>query len=151
MEAQPVKFLYRDLEAMLDEARAELARFVGCDADDLAFVPNATTGVNTVLRSLELAPGDELLVTDHEYNACRNALDYAAGRAGCRVTIATLPFPVEAPEQVRIDTVCEGLTAHGHPVFSHAILLGDGRLAATARTVRTHDAGSSALAGLWVP
>ena len=49
MEAQPLAFLYRDLEGLLDEARKPLARLIGCDADDLAFVPNATTGVNAVL------------------------------------------------------------------------------------------------------
>ncbi|MGC6488375.1 MAG: aminotransferase class V-fold PLP-dependent enzyme [Planctomycetota bacterium] len=100
MEAQPVKFLYRDLEAMLDEARATLAELVGCDADDLAFVPNATTGVNTVLRSLALSPGDELLVTDHEYNACRNALDDVAQRSGAEVVVAEIPFPIDRPETV---------------------------------------------------
>ncbi|MEC8652841.1 MAG: aminotransferase class V-fold PLP-dependent enzyme, partial [Planctomycetota bacterium] len=100
MEAQPLAFLYRDLEGLLDEARKPLARLIGCDADDLAFVPNATTGVNAVLRSLSFAPGDELLVTNHEYNACRNALDFVAQRSGAEVVVAEVPFPIDAPETV---------------------------------------------------
>ena len=58
MEREPVLFVHREMEALLDQARGELAQFVGCDSADLAFVPNATTGVNTVLRSLRFAPGD---------------------------------------------------------------------------------------------
>lgn len=100
MEAQPLKFLYRDLEGLLDQARQPLAALVGCDADDLAFVPNATTGVNTVLRSLSLEPDDELLVTDQEYNACRNALDYVAQRSNAKVVVASVPFPIDGPETV---------------------------------------------------
>jgi len=100
MEAQPLLFLYRELEGMLDDARRPLAELVGCDADDLAFVPNATTGVNTVLRSLTFAPGDELLVTDHEYNACRNALDFVAERSGAQVVVAQIPFPIDHPDTV---------------------------------------------------
>jgi isopenicillin-N epimerase len=100
LERQPVQFLVRDLEGLLDESRASLARFLGAQADDLVFVANATGGVNTVLRSLTFAPGDELLVTDHEYNACRNALDYAAARAGATVVVAKIPFPVESEEQI---------------------------------------------------
>lgn len=100
MEAQPLKFLYRDLEGLLDQARQPLAALVGCDADDLAFVPNATTGVNTVLRSLSLGPDDELLVTDQEYNACRNALDYVAQRSNAKVVVASVPFPIDGPETV---------------------------------------------------
>ena len=64
MEAQPVQFLVRDLEGLLDEARAAVGAFVDAPADDLVFVPNATHAVNAVLRSLTLSPGDELVVTD---------------------------------------------------------------------------------------
>jgi isopenicillin-N epimerase len=99
LESEPVRFLDRDLEPLLDEARGALGAFVGAAPDDLAFVPNATTGANTVLRSLDLGAGDELLATDHTYNACRNALEAVTARAGARVVVATLPFPVAAPEQ----------------------------------------------------
>jgi isopenicillin-N epimerase len=100
LEAEPVRFLSRELEGLLDTARAALGAFVGAPADDLAFVPNATTGVNTVLRSLDLGTGDEVVATDHTYNACRNALNAAGARAGARIVVATLPFPVARPEQV---------------------------------------------------
>ncbi len=100
MERQPVQFLARDLEGLLDEARAALADFVGAVAKDVAFVTNATSGVNAVLRSLTFAPGDELLTTDHAYGACRNALHFVAERSGARVVTAAVPFPLEGPEAV---------------------------------------------------
>ena len=76
MEGEPVRFLSRELDDRLDAARQALAAFVGADAEDLAFVVNATSGVNAVVRSLALSAGDELLTTDHAYNACKNALEY---------------------------------------------------------------------------
>jgi isopenicillin-N epimerase len=100
LERQPVQFLVRDLEPMLDQARAAVAQFVGAPADDLVFVTNATTGVNTILRSLSFSPGDELLVTNHEYNACRNALNYAADRNGAKVVVAQIPFPLKSSEEI---------------------------------------------------
>jgi isopenicillin-N epimerase len=100
LESEPVRFLGRQLESRLDTARGALGVFVGADPDDLAFVPNATTGVNTVLRSLALAPDDELLTTDHAYNACRNALDFVAGRTGARVVVVRVPFPLDAEARV---------------------------------------------------
>jgi isopenicillin-N epimerase len=110
LEAEPVRFLHRELEPRLDAARAALAAFVGADAADLAFVPNATTGVNTVLRSLAFAPGDELLVTDHEYNACRNVLDFVAARSGACVVVVPLPFPIDGPHTV-VERVLAAVTA----------------------------------------
>jgi len=100
IERQPVRFFLHQLEPMLDQARDALGRLVGASAADLAFVPNATSGVNTVLRSLELGPNDELLVTDHEYNACRNALNFVAERTGAGIRVVALPFPVHDPGEV---------------------------------------------------
>jgi isopenicillin-N epimerase len=100
MEAEPVRFLSRELDGRLDAARGALAAFLGADADDLAFVPNATSGVNAVVRSRSFAAGDELLTTDHAYNACRNALEYVAERMGARVTVVSVPFPVASPDVI---------------------------------------------------
>jgi len=109
MERQPVKFFVRDLEELLDWARIRLAKFLGGKAENLVFVPNATSGVNAVLRSLDFEPGDELLVTDHEYNACRNALDYVAQRTGAKVVVAKIPFPLASAEEI-IEAVMGAVT-----------------------------------------
>src|SRR5439155_1632700 len=100
LERQHINFLVREFEGLLDGARAELARFLGAAEANLVFVPNATAGVNTVLRSLRFQPGDELLVSDHEYNACRNALDYVAQLWGAKVVLAKIPFRLRTADQV---------------------------------------------------
>jgi len=109
MEAEPVRFLGRELEGRLDAAREALAAFVGADPDDLAFITNATGGVNAVLRSLAFSQGDEVLTTDHCYAACRNTLDYVAGRSGVKVNVAGVPFPGASPDAV-VDAVLAKVT-----------------------------------------
>ncbi|HXH84088.1 MAG TPA: aminotransferase class V-fold PLP-dependent enzyme [Candidatus Tectomicrobia bacterium] len=109
MEAEPVRFLSRELDDRLDAARAALAAFLAADPEDVAFVTNATSGVNAVLRSLTFGPGDELLTTDHAYGACRNTLEFVARRAGARVVVATLPWPVPAAEAI-VDAVMARVT-----------------------------------------
>ena len=100
MEGEPVQFLWRRYEERLEPARAAVARFVGAKPADLVFVTNATTGVNAVLNSIQLRAGDELLTTDHDYNACHNVLTAAAERTGARLVIARVPFPLSSPDQV---------------------------------------------------
>jgi isopenicillin-N epimerase len=100
MEREPVDFLAMTLPSRLDAARETLAIFLGAAPEDLVFVPNATAGVNAVLRSLEFAPGDELILTNHTYAACRKTVDYVAGRTGARVVTATLPFPCRDDEEI---------------------------------------------------
>jgi isopenicillin-N epimerase len=109
LEREPVRFMARELEAELDAARSALAPFVGADPADLAFVPNATTGVNCVLRSLDLQPGDELLVTDHAYAACRNALDAVAAATGARAAVVAVPFPLADAGEIQ-DAVLGAVT-----------------------------------------
>ena len=100
LEREPVDFLARRLQGRLDGAREELAAFLGAEAADLAFVPNATTGVNAVLRSLQFQPGDELLTTSHVYPACHRTLEYVAARCGARVVVAELPFPLASEDDL---------------------------------------------------
>lgn len=109
LERQPLQFLGSDIETLLDAALSELSAFVKCPAVDLAFVTNATTGINTVLRSLTLTSGNELLTTSHEYNACRNALNYVAERSNATVVVADIPFPIASQQQI-IDAVLGKVT-----------------------------------------
>jgi isopenicillin-N epimerase len=100
MEREPVDFLVAKLPARLDAAREALAVFIGADPAELVLVPNATAAVNAVLRSISLGPGDELLLTNHTYAACRKTADFVAERTGARVVVATLPFPCRDEEEI---------------------------------------------------
>ncbi len=110
LERQPVEFLARQLAGRLDAARERLAAFLGADPAGLAPVPNATTGVNAILRSFDFGPGDELLATDQVYAACRNALDYVAQRSGARVVTVRLPFPCQSPASI-VRSILDGVTS----------------------------------------
>ncbi len=99
MEQEPVRFFTREREPLLDAARNALAQFLGADPADLVFVRNATEGVNCVLRSLTFDAGDELLVTDHGYNACRNVVEYVAHCHFARVVVAQIPMPIQSPDE----------------------------------------------------
>jgi len=100
LEAQPSRFMRAVLPDALRDAAARLAEFVGADGKDLAFVENATTGCNAVLRSLRLTPGDEVVVLSHVYGAVRNTVRYVTERAGARMVEAAVPFPRPLPEAI---------------------------------------------------
>jgi isopenicillin-N epimerase len=100
LERQPVKFLSRELDGHLAAVRRAVGAFVGADPDDLGLIANATGGVNAVVRSLRFEPGDEILMTDHEYNAILNVALHVAARDGARVVVARLPFPAVSEDDV---------------------------------------------------
>ena len=109
MENEPVRFFEDLIPGILQTTREKLASFLSCDADDLALVENATSGVNTILRSLEFKPGDEILVPDHAYQACRNTIDFVAKRWGAKVVTVNIPFPINEPQQA-VDAIMGGVT-----------------------------------------
>ena len=109
LQAEPVRFVVEEQEGLLDEARAAVSAFVGADPDDLAFVPNATAAVNTVVQSLRLGSGDEVLATSHEYNACLNVMRVASEHGGPRLVVVDVPFPVAGPDAV-LDAVLAAVT-----------------------------------------
>ena len=95
MERNPVEFLGRRSGALLAQARQRLAAELGTDAADLVFIPNATTGVNVVARSLALQPGDEVLATDHEYGACDATWQRECARMGAAYRRVEIPLPLD--------------------------------------------------------
>jgi isopenicillin-N epimerase len=109
LERQPVLFLGREIDQLDQQARQALGEYLGANADDLVFVPNATHGVNILARSLNLRPGDEILSTDHEYGACDRAWDFMSKKTGMRVIRQTIPLPVASPEAF-VETFWQGVT-----------------------------------------
>jgi isopenicillin-N epimerase len=85
LERRPVEFLARRLEGELAEVRAAIAGYVGASADDIALTPHATAALNGVVRSLRLAPGDEILTTEHEYGSIELLLQFVSERTGALV------------------------------------------------------------------
>ncbi|HEV8129255.1 MAG TPA: aminotransferase class V-fold PLP-dependent enzyme [Candidatus Eisenbacteria bacterium] len=111
IERRPAQFLLRELsEVAVGSPRAEpprlrvaaerVARFLGATGMDLAFVDNATTAINAVLRSMSFQPGDEIIIGDHAYGAIRYSADFRARETGARVRVVEIPGPPYAPAQV---------------------------------------------------
>jgi isopenicillin-N epimerase len=93
MERQPTRFMSAILPNALRGAASTLAGFLNTEGNDLAFVDNATTGCNAVLRSLTLRPDDEILILSHAYGAVRNTVRFVTSRAGAHIAEASIPFP----------------------------------------------------------
>lgn len=100
MERQPVQFLDRRLAELLAEARARVGTFLRADPEGLAFVPNATAAVGTVLRSIALEPDDEVVLTDHAYPAVLNAARTICAAAGARAVVAPVPLPLPDDDEI---------------------------------------------------
>ena len=100
LEAQPSRFFRETYPAAIRHAASSLAAFLGAHGDDLAFVENATTGCNAVLRSLRFQPGDEILVLQHVYGAVRNTIRHICERTGATMAEAAIPFPRPLPDAI---------------------------------------------------
>jgi isopenicillin-N epimerase len=109
LASQPVEFLGRRLHGLLAAAREQLAAYVGTNADNLVFVPNATTGMNIVARSLRLQPGDEVLGTNHEYGAVERIWSFICEQSGAHYRSQAIPLPVSNPESL-IDHLWQGVS-----------------------------------------
>lgn len=109
MELNPVRFVFRELPGLLNIARERAAEFVGALPEDVVFLSNATEGVNVVLRALPLQAGDEILLTNHTYNACRQVAQFVAEKSGARLNVANVPFPLNSEQQV-VDSVLLAVT-----------------------------------------
>lgn len=126
LERQPVEFLGRRVNDLLAESRAALAAYLNVAADDLVYFPNPTTAVNMVARSLvrrgrpasgpRLAPGDEILTTDHEYGALDRTWDYVCAEVGARYVHHPIPLSLPAPADL-VEHFWAGVTDRTRIIF----------------------------------
>jgi isopenicillin-N epimerase len=118
LEAEPVDFLhpYRTLGDRLAAARSRMADFLNADRDEIVFVPNASTGLNIVARSLQMEPGDEILTTDHEYGAMDRMWKFLCAKQGARYVKQPLPLPLEDPAE-DVEAVWNGVTERTRVLF----------------------------------
>lgn len=116
LEAQPVEFLSRRFDNLLRAARESLAQYVNCDADDLVYVPNATTGLNIVARSLKLNAGDEIVTTDHEYGALNRTWEFVCEKTGAVYKRVPIPIPVTTREEF-VERVWSAVTPRTRVLF----------------------------------
>ena len=116
LEWQPVEFLGRRMADLLRHARTALADYVHTLADNLVYVPNATTGLNIAARSLKLQPGDEILATDHEYGAMDRMWRWMARKTGAIYKRQPVPLPVTTADEF-IEQVWAGVTPRTRVLF----------------------------------
>ncbi len=109
MEREPVDFLTREYPDRWDASINAVSEFLGSDREGTVFVHNATSGVNAVISSLDLGPEDQILTTNHRYDAVRNTFEYAVNRRGIEVVEARVPFPIEDPSSI-VDAVGRAIT-----------------------------------------
>lgn len=94
LEARPIEMLGRNIYGLLSGVKTRLGEYLGTAPERIGLVTNATSGVGAVLRSLEWHRGDRITLTNHGYNAVRQAAHAVAERFGVEVDIADLPLPI---------------------------------------------------------
>jgi isopenicillin-N epimerase len=116
LENHPVKFLARELEGRLNQARQVLAKYLQATASNLIFVSNVTIAINIVARNLQLGPGDQVLTSDHEYGAMDRLWRFLSKRRGFEYIIRKVPTPVNSQEEI-IEAIWRGVTDQTHVIF----------------------------------
>jgi isopenicillin-N epimerase len=148
MERHPSRFVLREFAgsypapwravSRVREASDQIAAFVGSKPEDLVFVPNVTTGLNAVLASLPLGPGDEVIITDLAYGAIAMATAFTCERTGATLKTVSITYPVTGSAAivepiVRAITPRTKLVVMDHCTAQTALLLPVAEVAAECR------------------
>ena len=99
LEKQPVQFFTEELYSALRKSRESLSTFIGCDQDEVLFFQNPTTAISNIIYNLDLNPGDEVLMTDHEYGALVRAWNAWGEKAKVHIKYANVTLPLESKDK----------------------------------------------------
>ena len=116
LETEPVDFIIKKAPQYLKMAKNRLAKYIGCDASDFFFTPNPTTAINTIMRSVNLQPGDEILTTNHEYGAMDRTWHFYCKKSGAKYLRQEISLPIISKEQI-IEEFWKGYTPNTKVIF----------------------------------
>lgn len=116
LETEPVHFIQKKQIGYLKTARERLSKFVGCNAEDLFFTPNPTFAVNTIMRSLNLQKGDEILTTNHEYGAMDRTWNFLCKQTDAKLVRSQINLPIVSKQQI-IDDFWKGYSTRTKVIF----------------------------------
>ena len=99
LEKDPVQFVLKTGPKALDVSRKALANYINCEEQDVVYMPNPTTALNTVIRSLDLKEGDEILTSNQEYGALDRTWEFYCKRTGANYVHADITLPLVSKEK----------------------------------------------------
>lgn len=120
LETEPVLFIQEKLPVYLKESKLPLAEFLGCEADDFFFTPNPTVAINTIMQSLKLQPGDEILSTNHEYGAMDRTWNFYCKQTGTKYIRQKISLPIISKDQI-IEEFWKGYSSKTKVIFLNHI------------------------------
>ncbi|WP_298304253.1 aminotransferase class V-fold PLP-dependent enzyme [Flavobacterium sp.] len=120
LEQEPVHFIQKKLPIYLKEAKKPLAKFIGCNEEDFFFTPNPTFAVNTIMRSLNLQKGDEILTTNHEYGAMDRTWNFYCKKSGAKYIRQEISLPIISKEQI-LEEFWKGYNSNTKVIFLNQI------------------------------
>ena len=120
LETEPVYFIQKKAAGYLKTAREKLSKYVGCNSVDLFFTPNPTFAINTIMRSLQLEEGDEILSTNHEYGAMDRTWNFYSKKSGVKYIRQNISLPIVSKEQI-LKEFWSGYTSRTKIVFLNQI------------------------------
>ena len=116
LEFEPVNFLDNHLYQYLKDSRFALSNYINCDRDDIAFFPNPSTALNTLIRSLDLKSGDQILTTNHEYGALDRTWNFISKKRGCEYIKLDVEIPF-TDKQKFIDSFKNAINSNTKVIF----------------------------------
>ena len=116
LELNPVKHLAFDIFKYLENSRYELSKYINCNKDDIVFFPNPSTALNTVIKSLDLKPNDEILTTNHEYGALDKTWSFICKKTGANYIKQNIQLPLQSKEDF-INTFINGINKQTKVIF----------------------------------
>ena len=123
LEFEPVNFLFNDFFQYLRDSRSALSNYINCDRDDIAFFPNPSTALNTLIRSLDLNKGDQILTTNHEYGALDRTWNFISKKRGCEYVKLDVEIPF-LDKQKFIDSFKNSINSKTKVIFlSHITMM----------------------------